>query len=216
MLSIQKWGGITALLQAVLSLLYLIILIGLQGGPELFSSAARVSAEVHSPGRIAFRLITLLFSLTIVVLAMALRDRLHEGAPNRTRLMVVAACIASAIFVLDAMISAYAGPGLADLAAQDLAQARSLTSVVDWVLNGMAGGYVFMVGSMAVLAGWAAISTGKLPRPLGWLLVPAGVVSILVTLLQFAFVSFPPLQAVALVLTFVWSAWLGIVLWGGM
>ncbi len=215
MLSIRKWGGIAGLLQAVMSIVYLILLVGLQGGPELFSSAANVSAEVHSPGRIAFRLITLLFSLTILVLAMALRDRLHEGAPERTRLMVVAASIASAVFVLDAVISAYAGPGLASLAAQDLAQARSLTNVVDWVLNGMAGSYVFMTGWMAALAGSAAIGTGQLPRPLGWLLVLAGVVSILAVLLQFAFLSIPALQAVVLVLTLVWSAWLGIVLWGG-
>jgi hypothetical protein len=214
-LKIQKWGGIAALLQAAMSLAYLVILTTLQGGPGIFTSADRVFAATHAPGRIAFRLITLLFSLTIVVIAMALRDRLGQGSPNRARLMVVAASIGSAAFAMDAVISAYAGPALVNLAAQNLGGARTLSDALDVLLNGLSGTYVFMSGWMVVLAGWAAGSSAKLPRALGWLMLLAGVVSILHVLLQFAFVSIPAMAAGVLLLTLVWSAWLGIVLWGG-
>jgi hypothetical protein len=213
----QKWGGLAALLQAVMFASLLIIIPGLGVSLDLFTDAAKVQAAFQSPGYAALNTILLLFSLTVLLVAMGLRDRLQEGAPNRSRLLVMAASIASAMFLLNGMIGFGGGATLAKLAGQDLALAKGLFTPVNAVLDGLAASFIFMTGWVEALAGWAALTTKKLPQALGWLLVVAGVVSILSVLLPFAGVDLQILGAVLpVVLNLVWSLWLGVVLWRSM
>lgn len=200
MKNLQSAGGVAALIQAVgfLAILAIFLVVLPSQGfavPTDFTNPTKVAAAAPVLGLLNW--VTVLFSLTIVVVILAIYERLQARAPNRLRLAVAAAVVASGLFLATSMVGIVGGP----LLAQDPAAGAALSALNQGLLNAA----IFAAGWSSLLWGWAVSTEGDLPRPLGYLALLNGVIAIL------NFVV-PPFQLLGRVVGLIWTAWLGIAL----
>ena len=137
-----------------------------------------------------------LFSITLLLCSLALRERLKAGAPNRMRIAVIAASVASPLFLASFMILFIGLPDI--VAANDLASYLILNAVTQGLLSSA----VFAYAWATLLFGWAGLSTKELPSGLSYVLLLAGVFDII----GIGMMIFGPMGNV------VWAFWLGYVL----
>jgi hypothetical protein len=204
----QKIGGYAAILQGLMFIVILVIQFtvlapqGLAGGNADPAKVVAFAATSPTPFLI-LNLILVVFSITIILVVLALFERLQAGAPNRMRLAVIAATVASALFLASGLTSFTGFPPIVSL--PDTAAAIAGQRALNAVTNGLLQGAVFAAGWQGLLNGWAALSTKGLPSLLGYLLVLAGLLGI-----AGVFVSI--LGLIGLVVNVVWGLWLGYVL----
>lgn len=200
MKNLQSVGGVAALIQALgfLAILAIFLVILPSQGftlPTDLSNPTKVAAAAPTLGLLNW--VTVLFSLTIVVVILALYERLQARAPNRLRLAVAAAVVASGLFLATSMVGIVGGP----LLAQNPAAGATLGALNQGLLDAAR----FAAGWSALLWGWAVVTEGGLPRALGYWMLLNGVIAILVF-------AVPPFQLVGLAVGLIWSVWLGIAL----
>ena len=202
--NMQKVGGYAALVTGVQFVAILVIQFGIlapQGvsGPDTPPGTVLAVAANSPTPFLILNLVVALFSITLVLGALAVRERLQAGAPNRMRVAVIAASIGSALFLATGITSFGGFPPI--VAANDLAAFRILNAVTQGLINAA----IFAYGWTGLLWGWAGLSTKGLPAVLCYILLLAGVVSVL------AFVI-PILGLLVVVINVVWAFWLGYVL----
>jgi hypothetical protein len=201
--NMQKVGGYSALVTGLQFVAILVIAFGVLGPQGVTPDAPpdkvlAVAAKSITPFLIE-NLVTMLFSITIVLGALALRERLQAGAPNRMRVAVIAASVGSALFLASGITSFSGFPPI--VAANDLPAFRILNAVTQGLVN--AG--IFAYGWTALLWGWAGLSTKGLPAVLNYVLLLAGVVAVL------AF-AIPIFGLLGVVINVIWAFWLAYVL----
>ncbi len=202
--TLRRAGGYAAILltlQFVATLVILFVFLAPQGYAGATTPVDTLLAIYRTqPAQFAIAsLIALLQGPTIILTTLGVRDIMQGGAPTRMRLAVIAASIASALFLAGGMV-AYGGiPPIA--AANDAPAFRALTALVYWLDNAA----VFAAGWWLLLLGWAGLSTQRLPMLLSWLLLGSGVIAILAFLI-------PILGLLVVLLNVIWSIWLGVVL----
>src|SRR2546426_8876432 len=135
--NMQKVGGYSALVTGLQFVAILVIAFGVWGLLGVTPDAPpdkvlAVAAKSITPFLIE-NLVTMLFSITIVLGALALRERLQAGAPNRMRVAVIAASVGSALFLASGVISFSGFPPI--VAANDLAAYRVLNAATEGLLN---------------------------------------------------------------------------------
>src|SRR6266852_9930155 len=112
--NMQKVGGYAAVIQGLGFVALLLIILGFelpQGLGPGASAAKEIAVAASSPTPfLALNLIVVLFGITITVNSLALYERLQAGAPNRMRLAILAAAIASALFLANGITSFTAFP----------------------------------------------------------------------------------------------------------
>jgi hypothetical protein len=203
MSTMQKLGGYASLLTGLLFVAILVIqfaVLAPQGeGPTAPAEVSLGVATRLTSVYLIQDLFSVGFAITLVLGALAVRERLWTGAPNRMRLAVIAASIAGALFLANGVISFGALPGI--VAANDVNGYR----LIGIVVTGLLYAAIFAFGGTALLWGWAGLSTKGLPTVLNYVLLLAGVVSVL------AFVI-PILGLLGLFVNVVWALWLGYVL----
>jgi hypothetical protein len=209
MKSIQRTGAFASLAFGIsfIVLLGLLITIAGQGytpGSGNHPAKALVFAG-SSPIPYAIYLLYALFAILIPLIVLAMADLLEADAPAQMQLAMIAACATSILFLVYAMLGYIGEPALVTLYGQDAALGTSAYVATRLVSNALNTGAIFAAGWAILLAGLAALGTGKLPRLLAWLLVLAGIFSILAFLV-------PIFAMIAPLLYTVWSIWLGIVL----
>ncbi len=210
MISLQRTAGAVALLQAAAFLatgvfgVAVLPTLGISGS-EAFRDPARVLPVGNSPLLWLSHMPNVLFSLTLVVLALAFADRLHRQTPMLTRLSVAAAVIASAAFLVLGIVRMVGIPELARLSAEGQPAAGPAYLALNIVTHGFQIAGIFAWGWWALLASWAALRSAELPRLLSYLGLLWGAVGIL------AF-AVAPFSLVGVLIGLVWSVWLGVVL----
>jgi hypothetical protein len=221
----QKLGGLAAFAQiglAALALLADLVLLpaaGLSPVNGQLPDAASVVAKNSDPTLVVLDIGMLLLSQTIWLVWAGLYDRLGSRAPNRSRLALLAATMASVFFAATAVISMNSRSMLATISKES--EAATVDLGVRTLTGGLAGGGAFMMGWAAVLSGWATISKGGLPRLLSGMLLLSGA-SLMLPVLMSAIPSGlnPVMQllvGIAAEATVpVWTIWLGLVLWRGL
>ena len=141
----------------------------------------------------------ILIAIVIVLITLALQERMRANAPNLMRLAVIAASVASALLLANTITGTL---GLASItSAKDVSAYRAFRVMQD----GLSSAGLNAWGWALLLMGWAAITTRALPRILSWLILVYGVV----TIFQFAVVQ---IQSVSLLLFLISMMWLGVVL----
>jgi hypothetical protein len=202
---LQKLGGYASIglaVQFLVSLGFFVFVLpklGLASPNDFGDPVKGLAALAASPATfLMLNVVNASFSVTALLLALALRERLRD-APNRMRLAVIAASIAGALFLAGGVVPIVGLPSIAS--ANDVSAYRALTGIASGLV--LAG--TSAAGWVLVLSGWAALSTGKLPRALGLILILGGVVEIL----EFAVPLFLILDPF---LGTVWSLWLGVTL----
>lgn len=144
----------------------------------------------------------------LVIVALAFYDRLKTDLPVLVQTGTVLGLIWAGLIIASGNLMLHDFGEVANLYAQNPAQAEASWMTLKVVENGIISGNELIGGLWALLLSWAALQTGRLPKALnyfGLMIGMAGIVSIV-----------PPLTEVAVTIfglsMIVWFAWLGVVL----
>ena len=210
MKNLQKMGGIAALYSAAA---YVVGMVG-------FLLVVDVASVVDPVQRVAlmadnqaflytmYLLIYVVWAVFLVVLALALYERLKAGSPAIVQTATVFGIIWAGVIIVAGMIRNIGMENVVDLYGTDPAQAATVWLALESVFEGLGGGTEILGGIWILLISWAALRAGELPRVLNYLGVVVGVAGI---------VSVVPALAEMFIYIFalgqiVWFVWLGIVM----
>jgi hypothetical protein len=213
MKNLQKMGGIAALYEAAA---YIVGMVG-------FLLVVDVSGVVDPVQKVALMVDNLAFlyimhlivyvvwAVFLVVLALALYERLKAGSPAIVQTATVFGMIWATVIIASGMIYNSGMENVVDLYGKDPAQAATVWLAIDSVLGGLGGSNEILGGIWILLISWAALRAGVLPRVLNYLGVAIGVAGI---------ISVVPALAELFIYIFalgqiVWFVWLGIVMLRG-
>ena len=210
MKNFQKIGGIAALYMGIMYVLGIL-------GYKLVLDYGSVVDPVENVAFLAENQ-TFLYFLTLfvyvifgpflVVLALALYDRLKAGAQAMMATATALGLIWAGLVIASGMIFIIGMGVVVDLYGTDPAQAATVWLAIDAVFEGTGGGNEIVGGLWVLLVSWAALRTGGLPKVLNYLGVVIGLAGILSTVPVLAEIG----QAVFGLGQIVWFIWLGIVL----
>ncbi len=210
MKALQKMGGLAALYLAAAYLVGIVLFLVVLDYPSITDPAQKVALLVERQ-MIIFStnlLMYVFFGVFLVVLSLALYDRLKSDAVALVQVATVIGVIWAGSLVASGMISNAGIAPVVALYAEDPAQAALTWLGIETVANGVGNGNGEILGGLwTLLVSWAALRTGGLPRGLNFLGLLVGVVGILSI-----FPGLTDLTGLFGIGQLVWYIWLGIVL----
>ena len=210
MKTLQKSGGFAALYMAVSHLIGIIIFLVILDYPGITDPSQMVALNVdkHMVVFSTNLLLYVIFGFALIVLSLALYDRMKSGAPALMQVATAIGIIWAGSLIASGMA---ANAGLATvvaLHAKDPAQAVLAFQGIEAVTNGLGNANGEILGGIwTLLVSLAALRTGGLPKELNILGVSVGAVGIITII--------PVLTALTGVFglgQIVWFVWLGTVL----
>lgn len=210
MKNLQRMGGFAALYLAVAYLTGIVLFLFVLDYPSILEPAQKVALLVDKQMVIYITnlLIYVVFGVFLVVLALALYERLNTASPAIIRTATVIGIIWAGALIASGMV---ANAGIAPIVAlygKDPAQATLTWLAIESVANGLGGVSGEILGGLfTLLVSWAALQVSGLPRGLNYLGILVGVVGIISTV--------PGLSDLAGLFgmsQIPWFVWLGIVL----
>lgn len=153
------------------------------------------------------------FGILLVVLALALYERLKADVPAMAQIATVFGLIWAGLVIASGMVANIGIGTVAELYATDPAQAGTVWTAIESVQLGLGGGNEIVGGVWVLLISWAALRAGALPRALNYLGVVIGISGVLTVVP--ALEVFGAVEALGLVFgvgLIVWFVWLGITL----
>ena len=179
----QKLGGLAALYAAAA---YVFGLLG-YGLVVDYGSAADPAEKVAllADNQDFLYLLTLLvfvaFAPVLVVLALALYERLKAGARSVMQVATALGLIWAGLIIGSGMVFMVGMGNVVDASATDPAQAATAWLAVESVFDGLGGGNEIVGGLWVLLVSWAGLRSGRLPKALNYYGVLVGVAGILST-----------------------------------
>jgi hypothetical protein len=206
----QKMGGIAALYEAIAYVIGMVVYLVVLDYPNLVEPAQKLNMFVEYEQVLYLMnvLIYVIFGIAMVVLSLALFERLRAGLPFLAQAATAFGLIWAGLVIAAGMVANVGTGVVVDLFATNPAQAETVWGAVEVVYDGLGGGNEIVGGIWTLLASWAALKTGVLPRFLNYLGIVvglAGVVSTVPLLAEIGGMVFGLGQIV-------WFAWLGVVL----
>ena len=205
-MKLQKIGGVASIgfacLCAIFLVFHLVVFprLGLVGSSDWIDPVKINAAWNTSPITfVLFNFEPILFSIALILIALALRERMQAGVPNLMQIVFIGVSIACALLLAAAIIEITVSPTIAS--AQNLSTRRAVTAMYLGLI--FAGDHA--MGWVLLLIGWAALKTRGLPRILSYLTMLYGIVLVL----EFAV---HPFMDVGVILGIIWGVWLGVVL----
>lgn len=208
----QKMGGVAALIEAAtyvvgLGLALTLLAPVLDADPDQYVAfLVDNQALLH----IWHLIIYVINGVFLVVLALALYERLKAGSPAMAQTATAFGLIWAVTIIISGMLIINDLGVIADLYGEDPAQAVSAWLVLDAVESGLGGAVELPGGIWILLVSWAALRTGGLPRALNYLGVVIGVAGLLTLV--------PALDEAGVIFGLgfiVWFVWVGIVILRG-
>jgi hypothetical protein len=204
---LQKMGGVAALLHSAAYVvgigLYFSIL-----SPILDSEPAQYVAQLADYKSLMYVWILICYLLAgfcLVVVSLALYERLKNGAPAMILTSSVLGCIWAALIIGSGNLMLHGFSEVARLYEQNPAQAETVWVTLKIVEHGIVSGNELTGGVWVLLLSWAALRTGKLNKALNLLGTAIGAAGILTLI--------PPLTEAAGIFfglgMIIWFAWLG-------
>ena len=210
MKTLQKSGGIAALYMAISHLIGFVIFIVVLDYLNITDPAQKLAMNVEKQTVIFSTnlLMYVFFGFALIVLSLALYDRMKSGAPALMQVATAIGIIWAGSLIASGMA---ANAGLATIVAlytKDTTQAALTFQAIESITNGLgnANGEV-LGGPLTLLVSLAALRTGGFPKGLNILGVSVGAVGI-ITIIP----ALNPLVAVFGLGQIIWFVWLGIVL----
>jgi hypothetical protein len=206
----QKVGGVAALIAAATWVV---------GMALLFTVLAPFATGDVDPGFLADNqaiiyawniTIYLVFGALLVVLLLALHERLKAGSPAMVQAATAFGLIWAVVVFASGMVFNIGMETVIDLLGKDPAQAESVWLAVNSVSIGLGGGNEIVGALWILLLSWAALRAGGLPRALNYLGVVIGVAGLLTLV--------PALEIMGVIFglgSIVWFVWVGIVMLRG-
>jgi len=210
MKNLQKMGSFAALYLAVAYLVGIVIFLAVLDYPGITDPAQKVTLLVEKQMVIFATnlLMYVFFGIFLVVLSLALHDRLKSGAPALMQVATVIGIIWAGSLIASGMISNAGIAPVIFLYTKDPAQAALTWIGIETVASGIGNGNGEILGGVwTLLVSLAALRTGGLPKVLNFLGLLVGVVGIL---------SLAPgltdLTGLFGITQLIWFVWIGIVL----
>ncbi len=211
MKTLQKFGGFAALYMAVAYLIGMVIFLVVLDYPSITDPAQKVALLVEKQMVIFSTnlLMYVFFGVFLILLSLALYDRLKSGAPAIMQVATVIGIIWAGSLIASGMVSnAGIDPAVA-LYAKDPAQAALTWQGIESVASGLGNGNGEILGGLlTLLVSLAALRAGGLPKGLnilGLLVGAVGIISIIPGLTEMMTGVFGLSQII-------WFVWLGSVL----
>jgi Domain of unknown function (DUF4386) len=211
MKNLQKFGGFAALYMATAYLTGMIIFIAILDYPSITNPTQKVALLVEMQ-MVTFStnlLMYVFFGVFLVILSLALYDRLKSGAPAFIQVGTALGIIWAGSLIASGMVANAGIDPVVALYAKDPVQATLTWQAIEAVANGLGNGNGEILGGLwALLVSLAALRAGGLPRVLNLLGLSVGAVGI---------ISLIPgltdlLTGVFGLSQIIWFVWLGIVL----
>ena len=210
MKGLQKIGGIAAILQGILFIIFPLFLfailpsLGLAAttGPNALADPAQVlPAASQSPLVSIFGLLDVPVAVCLMLVVLALHERLQAESPSLIWIATGAGLVGTVLFLAVGMGRFASVAQLSALYPQDPAGVATAYLAAGTVVEALNNAAVFAYGCWVLLASWASLQTGRLPKLLGYLGLLLGLTGIITFLFPV-----PP------VLGILWFLWLGAVL----
>lgn len=213
MKNLQKMGGIAALYEAaayIVGMVGFLLVVDVSGVVDPVQKVA-LMADNLAFLYIMHLIVYVVWAVFLVVLALALYERLKAASPAMMQTATVFGMIWATVIIASGMIYNSGMENVVDLYGKDLAQAATVWLAIDSVLGGLGGSNEILGGIWILLISWAALRAGVLLRVLNYLGVAIGVAGI---------ISVVPALAELFIYIFalgqiVWFVWLGIVMLRG-
>lgn len=203
-MKLQRFGGYAALASVCAYLATVILFaITLDRGRDLTDPAKMMETTSAAPGNLYVGYLLMAASyIFILIMALALHERMQSGAPYLTGLLVIAAAAGTVMQIAETVIFIRQAATIAQT--QDVSAWRDLTAITD--------GLHFTAGHLCawtvLISGCAILRTRSLSRILGWVLFVTGIL----WLPRFAV---PQLGLIPALLSCVGFIWTGIALLRG-
>jgi hypothetical protein len=211
MKTLQKFGGFAALYLAVVNLIGMVIFLVVLDYPSITDPAQKVALLVEKQMVIFSTnlLMYVFFGFFLIVLSLALYDRLKSGSPAIMQVATVIGIIWAASLIASGMVANAGITPVVALYSKDPAQAALTWQGIESVANGLgnANGEI-LGGLLTLLVSLAGLRAGGFPKSLnilGLLVGAAGILSLLPGLTE-------PMIGVFGLSQIIWFVWLGIVL----
>ena len=124
-------------------------------------------------------LIYVIFGLFLVVLVLALYDRLKAGSPALVQIATAYGLIWAGLVIAAGMVANIGAGMVIELHGSDPLQAGSAWLAIDSVVEGLGGGNEIVGGLWVLLVSWAALQAGGLPRILNYIGIVIGLAGLL-------------------------------------
>ena len=210
MKTLQKYGGFAALYLAAAYLIGMAIFLVVLDYPSITDPAQKVALLVEKQMVIFSTnlLMYVFFGVFLIVLSLALYDRVKSGAPALMQAATAIGIIWAGSLIASGMVSNAGIAPVVALYATDPAQAALSWQGIESVASGLGNGNGEILGGLwALLVSLAALRVGELPKGLnilGLLVGAVGIITILPGLID--------LVGVFALSQVIWFVWLGIVL----
>jgi hypothetical protein len=208
MKTLQKMGGIAALYEAaayIVGMIGFLTVVNVSGVADPVQKVALI-AENLAFLYILHLIVYVIWGIFMVVLALALYERLKAGSPAIVQVATIFGIFWACVIIISGMIHNVGMQNVVDLYGIDPTQAGTVWLTIESVLGGLAGSNEALGGIWILLLSWAALRTGEFSRVLNYLGVVIGIAGIL---------SIVPALAEIFIYIFalgqiVWFIWLGI------
>jgi hypothetical protein len=211
MKTLQKFGGFAALYLAVAYLIGMVIFLVVLDYPSITDPAQKVALLVEMQ-MVTFStnlLMYVFFGVFLIVLSLALYDRLKSGAPAIMQVATAIGIIWAGSLIASGMVANAGITPVVALYAKDPAQAALTWQGIESVAGGLGNRNGEILGGLlTLLVSLAALQAGGLPKGLnilGLLVGAVGIISIIPGLTELMTGVFGLSQII-------WFVWLGIVL----
>jgi len=201
-------GGIAALYAGAAYIVGMVGFLLVVGWPDDPVEQVAVLVQNQVSLHILHLIVYVVWAVFMVVLALALYERLKTGSPAMIMTATVFGLIWAAVIIASGMIFISGMENVVNLYDTDPDRAATVWLAIDSVFGGLGGSNEVLGGIWILLVSWAALRAGQFPRVLNYLGVAIGVAGI---------ISVVPALAELFVIIFalgqiVWFIWLGIVL----
>ena len=177
----QKAGGFAALFEAaayVFGMVFFLILVDSSGAVQPAQKVALlVDNLLSTQAMILFDYVV--FGVALVVLVLALHDRLQAGSPAIMQTATAFGLIWACLLIASGMVFISGSAAVAALYSSDPSQAAAIWFTIDTVHAGLGGEGEILGGLWTLLISLAALRTGALPKALNYIGVVVGVAGIL-------------------------------------
>lgn len=214
--NLQKMGGVSALIAAATFMFGFVLFFTLLIPVGYFDTDTdpieKVAFLVDNQSIMyLFNLIIyVVFGVMLVVLALALYERLKGRTPALAQIATSFGLIWAVLVIASGMVANVGASVVIALYGENVAQAASAWIALDIVVRGLGGGNEIVGGLWVLLVSWAALRAGVLPRGLNCLGVVVGVAGIITTIPVVAALEvFGAIFGLCLI---VWFVWLGIII----
>ena len=211
MKTLQKFGGFSALYLAAAYLIGMVLFLVVLDYPSITNPAQKVALNVDKQMVIFSTnlLLYVFFGLFLIILSLAINDRLKSGAPAIMQVATAIGIIWAGSLIASGMVANAGLAAIVPLYAKDPVQAALTWQGIEAVSHGLgfANGDI-LGGLLALLVSLAALRAGGLPKGLnilGLLAGAVGIISIIPGLTDLMTGVFGLSQII-------WFVWLGIVL----